>query len=56
MNLQVSEKMYYSSIKKRYAGWATEKRHPMGGVGLCRGACISQKYFSLNIGGKDENV
>ena len=42
--------------KKRYAGWATEKKAPLGGWGsaLVRGA--PQKYFSLFIGGKDENV
>ena len=48
--------MHYDAIKKRYAGWATEKRQPMGGWGSCVGADVSQKYFSLFIGGKDENV
>ena len=48
--------MHYDAIKKRYAGWATEKKAPLGGRGrtLVRG--IPQKYFSLFIGGKDENV
>ena len=46
--------MHYDAIKKRYAGWATEKRHPMGGWGSCVGADVPQKYFSLNIGGKNE--
>ena len=54
MNLEVSEHMHYDAIKKGYAGWATEKRHPMGGWGSCVGADVPQKYFSLNIGGKNE--
>jgi len=48
--------MHYDAIKKRYARCATEKKAPLGGWVLCRGADIPQKYFSLFIGGKDENV
>ena len=48
--------MHYDAIKKRYAGWATEKKAPLGGWGGCRCADVPQKYFSLFIGGKDENV
>ena len=48
--------MHYDAIKKRYARWATEKEAPLGGWESCVGADDSQKYFSLIIGGKDENV
>jgi hypothetical protein len=56
MNLEVSENMHYSSIKIKGGIGAVAKSAPYGGWGGCRCADVPQKYFSLFIGGKDENV
>ena len=48
--------MHYDSIKIKGGRGVVKKGDPYGGWGGCTGADVSQKYFSLFIGGKDENV
>ena len=42
------------AIEKRLVCRPYKKSDPWGGGGSCIGADIPQKYFSLNIGGKNE--